>query len=421
MSEYRSVEDFFDRLRSVSDAARNADRVISRAVAHRFRPFALFHPNEVDLSRLMAFLLDPSETHGQGMTFLSLFLQQAGLPDSIADAGAVRVWTEDTLSTGNGRADIRVDYTRRDSIRMHLLIENKPWAGDGNRQIARYAEHMKKAYRENWAIVYMPSTERDPDALAIDPEYLRELRGIAQFTSLPYMASQGEKSIARWLECCAQQCEADGPRGFIRDFCYYINENVSNDGELRMSNAERSVSRIVLEFLQRRDDDVSIALEVEKALRSLRESLALDVANTIADQVQKQLGGGWVVDRRFSNEIYSGLNVRRASWPSGQNSRAQDCRCWIGFEFGSWNWKNPKFGVACHRDIVPEDVRNRIAAAVTAEFPDLWSRDEWWPARHRNLGGIPSDWLSDDFLNFLAASSAAKLLIATSSRASPIL
>jgi hypothetical protein len=72
----------------------------------------------------------------------------------------------------------------------------------------------------------------------------------------------------------------------------------------------------------------------------------------------------------------------------------------VGFEFGSYNLKNAKFGVAAHRDIVTAETRKRIADSVTLEFPDLWSHDDWWPARHRSLGDIPSDWLSDEFLTF---------------------
>jgi hypothetical protein len=94
------------------------------------------------------------------------------------------------------------------------------------------------------------------------------------------------------------------------------------------------------------------------------------------------------------------LTFRRASWPSGKNSRGDDCSCWVGFEFGSWNWKNAKFGVAAHREILTEASIGQIADSIRKEFPDLYSRDEWWPARHRNLDDIPSDWLSDEFLNF---------------------
>ena len=44
-------------------------------LAENFAPIRLFHPDEPDISRVLAFLLDPKESHDQGDLFLDAFCQ----------------------------------------------------------------------------------------------------------------------------------------------------------------------------------------------------------------------------------------------------------------------------------------------------------------------------------------------------------
>jgi hypothetical protein len=360
----------------------------------------LFEPQEVDLSRVIAFLLDPAATHGQRKDFLGLFLKLAELPEPNDREDSIRVWREDVLKTGEGRADIRVDYTCSDGRGMHLLIENKPWAVDGANQIEKYATYMATRYISNWVIVYMPSIERDPEEHSIKPERLKPLVERRQFVCIPYTALQGKPSVRRWLQFCGQQCEAEAPRRFISDLMTYLAQNVPNAGVLKLNASERSTSNIILSFLQERDKDIDIALEIDRALKALRVSLAEAVGQRIADGVRGSLQGDWRIDAEFSADIYSGLSFRRDRWPSGKNAAGEDCYCWVGLEFGSWNWKKAKFGVAAHRDIIVAGTRNRIAESVRCEFSYLDSQNDYWPTSSRNLVDIPSDWLSDEFLSF---------------------
>jgi len=42
--------------------------------SNRFNPFQFLQTDEMGLSKILAFLLDPMETHGQGDLFLNSFL-----------------------------------------------------------------------------------------------------------------------------------------------------------------------------------------------------------------------------------------------------------------------------------------------------------------------------------------------------------
>lgn len=80
-------------------------------------------------SRFIAFLLDPDGDHGQRDLFLKLFMDECGHPD-------FQINTE--------LAQVRCEYKDIDIYitdgRKHVIIENKIWAQDQNKQIQRYVE-----------------------------------------------------------------------------------------------------------------------------------------------------------------------------------------------------------------------------------------------------------------------------------------
>jgi hypothetical protein len=404
------LQDFFVRVRSVASASLQANQAISRALAPRFRPIELFRPKEVDLSRVISFLLDPREKHGQGLTFLQLFLDLVGLKSSNSDSENVRVWTEDVLDFDSGRADIRLDYQAIDRQNWHLLIENKPWAGDGSRQIDRYTSHMEKAYRKatlegddvegNWKVIYIPSSEHDPSSYSIDPDKLKKLQNDNSLLLFPYSSPGTERTVEGWLERCAKACEADSPRRFIYDFLSYIRENVSNPGIEIMSNSEQMTSKMVVEFLQNRDDDISIALEVCKAVDSLRDIFAEEIGMRIVGILRQMLNGEWEITPSFSKDTYAGLDFRKGTWPSRVISNGEHKHCSVGFEFGSSNWKNPTVGIIAHEEIISNGLRVSLSDAIRKVFPDFSGPNQWWLIRKKNFDGIPSDWMSDEFLRF---------------------
>ena len=67
---------FFNGLGPVVDIAKRAQEEMGRRAATKFSIFDYLHERETDLSRIFAGLLNPSDTHGRGDRFLSLFLKE---------------------------------------------------------------------------------------------------------------------------------------------------------------------------------------------------------------------------------------------------------------------------------------------------------------------------------------------------------
>ena len=90
--------------------------------------------NEVKLhSALICGFLNPLGNHYQGDVFLETFLESVGLKEWFGDSSNARAYRE--------YENIDIYITNNDK---HIIIENKIWAGDQDRQIERYIEKIAK-------------------------------------------------------------------------------------------------------------------------------------------------------------------------------------------------------------------------------------------------------------------------------------
>lgn len=165
-----------EALRIAEDHAKRANQTRS---AENFNPIPLFHPSEPDLSRVLAFLLNPQESHDQGTLFLSAFCRtiqscrSCSKSRTFPDGAFPPILSEETqtaveYAVPEGRFDILL----RDGDTC-LVIENKPWAAEGQDQLARYASRLEKSAPGNWWLVFL--CDRKPISLPKDDDHRRRI------------------------------------------------------------------------------------------------------------------------------------------------------------------------------------------------------------------------------------------------------
>ena len=125
-------KDFFEK---VSGFLKQAE-IHKRRGNNDFNPYLqmLSESDEVNLhSSLIYGFLDPKNNHYQGDVFLETFLESVGL----------KAWFGDTSNAEVHKERKRIDiYITNDN--RHIIIENKIWAGDQDRQIERYIDKIAK-------------------------------------------------------------------------------------------------------------------------------------------------------------------------------------------------------------------------------------------------------------------------------------
>ncbi|MXW48647.1 MAG: hypothetical protein F4X81_04370 [Gammaproteobacteria bacterium] len=213
---------FLTGLGAVIEGVKETRARMDRVAATRFSVFWYFKRNENIMSGIFADLLRADGSHGQGGTFLELFLEEIDrdrgksacyrvAQDYKARDGCT-VETEHVIP-GQRRIDIVVRLGERGE--QWLAIENKPWAGEREGQLAAYAAYVHKL-DPNACCVYMSGDGSESETIT------DETRG--HYRTMSYRDSGSGPSVEAWIRRCVERCEADRVRWFLMDMLRYIQE-----------------------------------------------------------------------------------------------------------------------------------------------------------------------------------------------------
>jgi len=181
---------------------------------HNFNIFHLlkekfgFSIQETMHSRLIKFLIDATETHGQGNLFLLEFLKMLDI-----ESPEIGNWH---VTAEIGRIDVLIEREYPPSI---IVIENKSnWATDQQNQLYRYwyraiflktKQHSKKFYENNsrkYQILYLvPNTNKELELQSITkPREDSELiyNGLPEKVPLHITIVTFNEHIQNWLNNC---------------------------------------------------------------------------------------------------------------------------------------------------------------------------------------------------------------------------
>ena len=223
-SHTADLQAFFTGLGPAVRIAQRAQAELDRRAATRFSLFDFFHERETDLSRVFGGLLDPGGTHGQGETFLRLFLDEVrevldGDVHGRFPAGNLRDSRVDLEhQTDTGRS---IDIVVQVRGETWIGIENKPWAGEQPNQVSDYLTYLRtragpETDPDAW-LVYLSGDGKQPQTL---PD---ELEDQMRCPTLPYRGTErGSPALENWVEKCRAECEAERVRWFLTDLLEYI-------------------------------------------------------------------------------------------------------------------------------------------------------------------------------------------------------
>lgn len=229
------LTNFFASLSPALDIAERAQAELDRTAATQFTVFKYFskqeRTQEIYLSRIFGDLLNPSGNHGQGVRFLQLFLDELTrwndewskkLRGVIPNMSLKGCKTHLEFPTPEGR---RVDVVLEVPLEgkndvFRIGIENKPWAGDQDEQIADYLKALLEKSPGNARVLYFSGNGKEPSEAALGKleKWERDL-----CLTVPYRCnSRRYPSLENWIQQDREQCEAERVRWFLKDLLEYI-------------------------------------------------------------------------------------------------------------------------------------------------------------------------------------------------------
>ena len=160
--------------------------------AQRGEQFNIFHicgieHYETAHSTILAGILNPNGSHGQGDTFLKVFLESVSNPTWLSEFDTKTASVKTEYDTSNGRIDILMTNDKNQAI----IIENKIYASDQPKQLIRYDEFAQRTFHKgNYAILYL--------TLWGDEASKESAEGVT------YQCISYRTTILKWLDKCMQ-------------------------------------------------------------------------------------------------------------------------------------------------------------------------------------------------------------------------
>jgi len=224
----RDIERYFEEMRVRLSVVDETKKEIDRLVAPDFSLFSILWVDEVRLSNMIARLLDPSASHGQGRKFLDAFLDTL---ESIQSGGRIGQFQQAWHDSSRIKVEIEQSTNmieasqRRMDILVHgnnygLMIENKPWAVDQMDQMSDYGKYLEARFTERYIMIYLSGDGTPPNNAGFTKEGKAEFDELMRNGNILLMAFRPH--LTCWLQRCLELTEADRVRWIIKDFITYL-------------------------------------------------------------------------------------------------------------------------------------------------------------------------------------------------------
>ncbi len=217
-----TTEALMGKARNLLSMARSAlhyERALTKASGESFNVFNILRIAHYEVrthSPILAELLNPKGSHGQGAVFLKDFCSTVGIRDFDAESGWVRLESHIGRQTTDegGRIDILV----ADRNGSQLIIENKIYALEQPNQLKRYKNYSPKAHLLFLTLFGEASEDRG-------------MCSSADAKNISYSSD-----VLRWLEQCRKEA-ANAPivRETIAQYIHLVKQLTQQNTNTRMS------------------------------------------------------------------------------------------------------------------------------------------------------------------------------------------
>ncbi len=379
MLQIQSIKQFLQAVKIRVDTLSEAERRVAERLAPNFNLFDFFRGDENGISRCLACLLDPKESHGQGNKFLAAFVKhlnfQAGkLPDWLHGLPQ-KVEVEratDRIENYNRRIDISIEWS--DGV---VGIENKPWAKDQYRQLGDYADQLKSTAAamgggNNWLLIYL--SDHEPDKNSLSDEQRDAYQTSGNYLEIDY------RMLCMWLDECAKESKALVVRIFIEELAKYIRSSVM--GELKEGVEKELVSLI------KEEGNFETAFQVCRAFFAAQDCRLNSFLDDLKIELERQTQHRFILkydrDELFARKSQCGFRIL----DENPNQYME-----LGFGFNYKDWQLFYWGIGCVEVVCrDEERRGQIAAEMNASFTPRGKTEgrwAWWIyADNEGFGGI---------------------------------
>lgn len=230
--------------------------------------------DEMGLSSILGYFLDPRENHGQGKSFLTAFLKKLSLEQFADNFDDAFVYLEHSTEFGR-RHDIFIQGLNAGKTEWVISIENKlRGAVDQDKQLESYYKDLQRYHSENYFLLYLPSYECEPSIHSISNwnEMLSQNKGKV-WTPL---------DLVSWLNDVSIQSEKLAI--FVNDVKHFLKTEIMN-----MSKLDSELLKLVLE----NKENIELTLD----LFSLKNEFYNELKSKLVEQLRDKFENDKLFDK----------------------------------------------------------------------------------------------------------------------------
>lgn len=292
------IQQFFQEVASIC-ALEQAQQEERNRKGENYNLFSILSIERYELkhSALIANLLDPEGSHGCGDAFLRAFFEIAlkgtaypfenSSPDSCTE-----YYTGPIAGDTGGRIDILVK-----SSQYGLIIENKIYAGDQDKQLTRYDNYGKEIFgADGYLLVYLTLYGYDAS---------KESTATKSAEEVGYLRLSYAEDILRWLEQCARLAY-DKP--LVRES---LNQYIRTIKQLTYQDMnQENIEKIIDLAVDHPEVVATLSSNRDAIAQRIRKKYIFDKLKEYADQK------GWLYDDSESsyNEEEPKIRFRKEGW-----------------------------------------------------------------------------------------------------------
>jgi hypothetical protein len=243
---------------------RRHTEALARATGDHFNIFQILRVGHLEVkthSPILGELLNPKGSHGQGSTFLRLFLSQFGIHDFDAESDTVIMEMEYYGGTLTDETGGRFDIWITDGKAATILIENKIGAGDQDNQMMRYRAFDQKAH-----LFYLTLDGHEPSNLKED-----------KFKAIDCKCISYAVDILAWLkECCKASACLPKVRETITQYIHLIEELTQQSTTILMNKE-------LINDIVGSKENLAAFFTLREAVTSVQDTLIQAFANKLSE------------------------------------------------------------------------------------------------------------------------------------------
>ena len=295
------IQRFFQEVASIC-ALEQAQQEERNRKGENYNLFSILSIERYELkhSALIANLLDPEGSHGCGDAFLRAFFEIALkertylFEDCTLPHSYTEYYTGPIAGDTGGRIDILVESK---SSHYGLIIENKIYAGDQDKQLTRYDNYGKKTFGAGrYLLVYLT---------LFGSEASKESTATKSAEEVGYLRLSYAEDILRWLEQCVRLADN---KPLVRES---LNQYIRTIKQLTYQDMNQKDIRKIIDLAVDHPEVVATLSSKRDAIaQGIRKKYIFAELKKYADQK------GWLYDDSESsyNEEEPKIRFRKEGW-----------------------------------------------------------------------------------------------------------